>query len=181
MPKIRENTVFIISDEIVSAEYIPNSLIATVGQPTEEPVVVDVTEGVVTIIAQSGRKKSKPIADSFKRKSSEFYMTTQGGSDGSPHELNFMFSLKLKFKDGKEITAHLGQGNRMLVRNNWWFGSPDSISPLNISPSTLKKEGFNVGDVIKGIVPPKWKGVVSLINEVVLKDLTEDVNVFKIG
>lgn len=176
LSKIRENTVFIISDAIKDVEYIPKSLIATKGQPIEEPIKVDIRDGIVTIVVNSGRKKSKPIAESFKRLSTAFKMTTQGGSDGAPHELNFMFSVKLKLKNKKTITVHLGQGSRMGIRNNWWIGSAQDIKPLTITPSSLNNEGFS----LKGIIPAKWDGVLSLVNEVLLKDLTQEVNVFKI-
>lgn len=180
MVKIRENLAFIISDEIQAIKYVPGSLIATKGQPTEEPVIVDLTEGIVTLQIMSGRKKSRPVANEFKKSSSSFRLTTQGGSDGAPEELNFMFSLKAILKDGREVLLHLGQGSRMGVRNNWWIGSSDDLSPLNVSPSSLNKEGFDVKEILEGVVPPKWEGLLAIVNEALLKDLIQEVNVFKI-
>lgn len=178
MVKIRENTVILLSDSIVDAEYVKGSLVATKGQPTKEPITVNVHDGVVTILVHSGRKKSKAVAQEFVFKSRGEMVATQGGESGHPDELNFTFSIDLKFKDGRKIRAQLGQGSRMLVRNNWWFGTKDKI---NVVPSSLKGEGINVGEFINGIVPAKFSGLVDTLNETILKDLTQEVNVFKIG
>lgn len=184
MVKIRDNTVFIISDAIESAEYVRNSLIATKGQPTEEPVTVNVHEGVVTILARSGRKKSAPVANEFMNRCGGRALATQGGESGRPSELNFCFDVLLTFKDGTTATVTLGQGNRLAVRNNWWIGSKSmsgrTINGLNISPSSLKSEGADAGQFLKGIVPDKFAGLVDTLNSALLKDLINEVNVFKL-
>lgn len=177
MVKIRENTVILLSDEIKEAAYVKGSLLATKGQPTKEPVTVNTHDGVVTILVHSGRKKSKAVAQEFISKAGAQSVATQGGESGRPDELNFTFALDLVFKDGRKARVQLGQGNRMLVRNNWWFGTKDKI---DAEPSSLKDENIDVGEFINGFVPPKYSGLVETLNETILKDLVKEVNVFKI-
>lgn len=179
MATIRENAVVILSDAIKSATYVEGSLVATKGQPTREPVTINIHDGVLTALVHSGRKKSKPVAEVFVNRSKKM-MTTQGGSAGRPDELNFTFSIDLEFANGKVSRLNLGQGNRMGVRNNWWAGTDGSLAGYKIESSTWKGALIDVDAILKGRVPPKFQGLVDTLNKTILKDLFQEVNVFKV-
>lgn len=178
MATIRENTVILLADGVSSAEYVDGTLTATNGQPTKEPPVINVHDGVVTILVHSGRKKSKQVAEVFNKHNNNA-IATQGGESGRPDELNFTFAINLKFADGSGQQIWLGQGNRLGVRNNWWI-SNRSIGNRTVEPSSLNGEGVDISGLLQGRVPPKFAGLVNTLNKTLIKDLTKDVNVFKI-
>lgn len=179
MVTIRENALVILSDVIKSASYVGGSLVVTNGQPSEEPVTIDVHDGVMTILVRSGRKKSRPVAEEFINRSKKM-LTTQGGSAGRPEELNFTFSVDVEFANQKVSRINFGQGSRMGVRNNWWAGYDGKLSGYKIEASSWKGAMIDVDEVLKGKVPDKLQGVVDTLNKTVLKDLFQEVNVFKV-
>lgn len=181
-----KNEVLIDSEHIKSVEYIPNTVMATRGQPIDLEPTIKVSEGLVAIIMNSGRKRTEPVARRFIELSGGkgHMFSPLGGEAGYPKGLNFMFGLHLEFNDGKESTIYLGQGGTKTLRNPWWIGSPDleianpaKLLGYTVSGTDLKTE---LGDTIDSIqVPPKYKVIADFL-QVPFKHLTQKVNIFKI-
>lgn len=109
-----------------------------------------------------------------------------GGSGGLPKELNFTFSIVVKWKSGETSTLVLGQGSTILQRNNWWIGSEDikdqqikiDGKPYNITGTSIKNDLEKSFDDIADRVPPKYQPVLDLIGKPLFKELFGAVNVF---
>lgn len=179
-----QNEVLLDSEHIKSATYIPNSFMATKGQPADSAPKIKMEGGSVAIVMGSGRKKSKPVAQRFIELSGDWMFAPLGGQDGKPKELNFMFGLDIVFNDGSTTKIYLGQGSTGSFRNNWWIGSPDlkianPAKLLNyiVSGTDLKTD---IGEMVDSIeVPPKYKAIADFF-EMPIKHFTQKVNVFKI-
>lgn len=180
------NEVLLDSELIKSATYIPDTAIATRGQPLDNEPEIKVSGGSVAIVMASGRKRSAPIAKRFIELSGGVghMFSPFGGEAGYPKELNFMFGLHLEFMDGRKTIIYLGQGGTKTLRNPWWIGSPDleianpaRLLGFIVAGSDLKTE---LGDAIDSIeVPPKYE-VIANFFKMSFKSLTQKVNVFKI-
>lgn len=188
MTTIRDNVVIINCDEIESVEYVQGSQVVTKGQPVSENVKVSTVDGVTTILFRAGRKKSKPVADTFAARigGNGHAYAPHGGSGGLPKELNFTFTIVVKWKNGNTSTIELGQGSTILQRNNWWIGSTeikDQQIEINgksyvITGTSVKNDLEKSFDDIADNVPPKYQPVVDLVGKPLFKELFGAVNVF---
>lgn len=149
MPTIRENHVYIFSNEIENISYIPDSLHVSEGQPKESQPIIRKQPGAFMIVLHAGRHKTREVADTF--------ISASGGEghlfspfsimDTKPQELNFCFGLEIHWKTGKTSRCYLGQGSTM-GRNNWWVGS-DTIAAfkgnasIEVDGETYRLSGYD--------------------------------------
>lgn len=126
-----DNYAYIEGEDIQSISYLPNTAMVSDGQPMETPPEIRSEGNQFIIILKAGRKKKDKVAEKF--------IGNSGGSghmfspfalkDKQPKELNFLFGLKIHWKNGETVDVYLGQGSTV-SRNNWWMGSK-SISAEN--------------------------------------------------
>ena len=130
---LQDNTVTIddkASKKITSITYVENSLVITADQPFEIPPSIpnppkDANLWKITLKAR--RQKSKGVADAFNAACRGAAKEYTKGQDDAPEELNFYFSVTIRFKDGGLATVHLAQGSRSV--NNWWIGGKPISRP----------------------------------------------------
>ena len=121
----------------VAIEYIDNTFNITAGQPVVQlpSIKTDVNKpGLIEIDVNCGRKKSKPVADSFNTYDAGWGFLCNTTFDISytikPAELNFYYGLNLIFTKETEldksdrIALYVAQGSNLLG-NNWWIGGPE--------------------------------------------------------
>lgn len=96
-----------------------------------------------TIRIKAGRHGSSTVADWFKKKASNGFVSGCDTYDKYPSELNFAVYGTLTFDfSGKTFVVKkmlLAQGHNARSRNNWWAGGPDM-------------EGGNIGALISAAV-----------------------------
>ena len=192
MPTIRENVVILKAAEIESVTVIPDSAVVSVGQPSDGAPRINHHMDVISVLFKAGRHKTREVAEKFNDvtggKGHEY--APQGGSGGTPRELNFFFGIRVKWKSGGETVLYLGQGSNG-PRNNWWIGAPqieagDSARITLPSGQVLKIEGASpeedLGapfDILDKFVPDQFKGLADLIGKPLLKELFGQVNLFR--
>lgn len=148
----------------------------THGQPYVEAPRINLKGGVATIVFDSGRKKSKPVADGFNN-ASRIKFASQGGSGGAPKELNFYFGLNLEFSDGSKRKIHAGQGSNA-GRNNWWIGHDTDMRVKGLS---MRTEIGGAYDKIGKQLPEPFNHVASFLGGLFSKDLFNAVNLFEVS
>ncbi len=192
MPTLRENVVILRSAEIEAVTPLANSAAVSQGQPSEWPPRVNHHMDVVSILFKAGRHKTQDIASHFNALSGglghEF--APQSGGGGTPKELNFCFGVSIKWKSGGETSVYLGQGNNG-VRNNWWIGAPQITAGGNAtialpSGKSLTIAGVSaeddIGTTFSGLtkgLPPQYQGLADLIGTPLVKELFQQVNLFR--
>lgn len=190
MATIRDNVVLIKSDFIDSVEVEEGSLFVTKGQPTSQNIRTNYSNGVLSILVKSGRKKSKPVAEKFTSAVGNGNMIpSTWGFSGSPDQLNFTFAVSVKWKNGEKSKLLLGQGSTGAFRNNWWIGSADlngdilstGVDKLIVEPSSVKEDYKRIDEVAKDKIPSQFHGLYDLVGKTLFKELLKDVNVFSVN
>lgn len=147
----------------------------TDGQSFVEKPRISVKNGVATIVFDSGRKKSKPVADAF-NEASKTKFASQGGSGGAPKELNFFFDLDVELVGGGKHRIYAGQGSNA-GRNNWWIGH-DGLSVKGLSMRTAIGSAY---DKVGKELPDPFNHVAGFLGKLFSKDLFNAVNMFELS
>ncbi len=127
----KHSNVVTINDNsrvISGMSYVTGSLKITDGQPYDLPPSFSGSNGKWKITLEAGRKKTKPVADTFNSNcggASKEYAPSGGG--GTPDELNFQFGVTISFQSGGSATVYLAQGS-YATTNNWWIGGAPIFS-----------------------------------------------------
>lgn len=173
MATIRDNILILESEDIKEISFVEGSLTVTKGQPSNPKVEVKVDDEYVVIHVQSGRKKSREVAEKFI--SSTLQRRVTQGNVTAPSELNFMFSVDVVWKNGEKQTLRFAQGSNF-ARNNWWIGG--DLDGLEIDSSTPSDTSL-IDSVTDG-VHPVLRPIVTILGKTAFKELTRAVNVFQI-
>lgn len=121
------NTVTLNSSQIKSVNYVNNSLVVTEGQKSSPPPTISQTGSQWNITIDVDRKNSAQVASAFNESTGGRYneYAPDGGSGGTPNELNFFFAVDVTFQVNSsqqvQTRLYLAQGHYSTT-NNWWIG-----------------------------------------------------------
>lgn len=150
---IRDNVLNLSLSKVEALRFEVTACIASKGQPIEENVKCELSNGNWKMTFRAGRHNSKEVAEKFIE-----YITDGNETSGAcigcdtmtsrPDELNFAFLGDLYFTEhegdtfvGKDIV--IAQGNISGLVNNWWIGGKNMENVFDLKVLKGIRQGFS--------------------------------------
>ncbi|WKE65718.1 hypothetical protein PVT67_00230 [Gallaecimonas kandeliae] len=129
MTSKHENSLTLDAADFQVVNYVPDSLVITEGQPSDQPASITHKAPKWLLSINCGRKNSSQVASQWVQATggADNSYAPDGGANPPPKELNFYYAVDITTYGGNKTRLYLGQGHYSTT-NNWWLGGVDVVA-----------------------------------------------------